>query len=112
MTYRLHLSLAFGFLAACLLGSLALARAVGIHDPEPPPPAFCINDTDRNRVRTLTLEAIDEGLKIYVARLFDNWVKDEFKQPHRALVGFYNAAGAYERARVGVLNWNPPNCKQ
>lgn len=108
MTYRLRLSLALGFLAVCLLGSLALAKAVGIHDP--PPPERCMNNVERERSRSLVLAGLDDALKSYVLHLYDNWLRDQDEHPIRAAIGLRAAINAHSRARGSMLSWNPPEC--
>jgi hypothetical protein len=79
-------------------------------DASAPAPAQCVDDRMREEIRTLTLEAIDIGLKEHVSHLFEVWVRDSAEQPKRAMVGMQNGISAYLRARQNALLWNPPTC--
>jgi len=71
----------------------------------------CIDPTERERVRELALEGIDDGLKKSMTHLFEVWQKDpEHEQPKRAQVGTTNAINAHNRARKLALSWDPPTC--
>ena len=111
MARRRQLSAAVSFLAVCLLGSLALARAVGIHPAEPVLEP-CVDAEEREHIRKLTLDSIDEALKIYVRHLFDIWMVDTHEQPRRATVGFHLAVAAHMRSRANALKWDPPVCEK
>jgi hypothetical protein len=104
-----HLSAAVIFLAACLLGSLAIAKAVGIHASEPAPLA-CMSSEDKERVRAIAFVAFDEALKMHLEHLFDNWMRDQDPYPTRAQVGLRAGISAYLRARASASSWNPPLC--
>jgi hypothetical protein len=74
-------------------------------------PYDCIDPTERERVRDLALEGIDDGLKKSMTHLFDIWQKDpNHDQPARAQVGTTNAINAHNRARKFALAWSPPTC--
>ena len=67
--------------------------------------------TERERVREISLTAMDKGLEQAVSHLYSIWQKDpESDQPKRAQVGVTNALNAHSRARKFALAWNPPSC--
>lgn len=71
----------------------------------------CVNPTERERVRQLVFDGIDQGLKESMAHLFDIWQRDpDNQQPKRAQVGTTNAVNAHNRARKLAFSWNPPEC--
>ena len=71
----------------------------------------CVDPTERERIRDLALEGIDNGLRNAMSHLFDIWVKDpNTEQPKRGQVGTTNAINAHNRARKLALAWNPPDC--
>lgn len=71
----------------------------------------CVNPTERERVRQLVFDGIDQGLKESMAHLFDVWQRDpDNQQPKRAQVGTANAVNAHNRARKLAFAWNPPDC--
>src|SRR4249919_1852565 len=56
----------------------------------------CVNATERERVRQLVFDGIDQGLKESMAHLFDIWQRDpDNQQPKRAQVGTTNAVNAH-----------------
>lgn len=71
----------------------------------------CISKEDREHIRALALEGIDQGFKDKVAHLFDIWTSDLQDQPKRAIVGMGQALAAYHRARENTMKWHPPECK-
>lgn len=74
-------------------------------------PYDCADPTERERVRDLVLQGIDDGLKKAMTHLFDVWQKDpNTEQPRRAQVGTTNAVNAHNRARKLALAWDPPPC--
>jgi hypothetical protein len=74
-------------------------------------PYDCVDPTERERVRDLALDGIDDGLKKAMTHLFDIWQKDPVnEQPKRAQVGTTNAINAHNRARKLALAWDPPPC--
>jgi hypothetical protein len=74
-------------------------------------PFDCVDPTERERVRDLALEGIDNGLKQAMTHLFEVWQKDpNTEQPRRAQVGTTNAINAHNRARKLALAWDPPTC--
>jgi hypothetical protein len=71
----------------------------------------CVDPTERERVRDISLAAVDKGLGEAVAHLFSVWQKDPAtEQPARAQVGMANALNAHNRARKLALAWTPPPC--
>lgn len=76
-------------------------------------PYDCVDPTERERVRGLAFDGIDDGFKQAVAHLYGVWQKDpDTDQPRRAQVGMTNAVNAHVRARKFAIAWNPPNCPQ
>jgi len=74
--------------------------------------ADCVPSGDLERVRTILLDAIDEGLKEQTVHLFQGWLKDPTDQPKRAIAGMRPAIIAYVNARAAALQWNPLLCKE
>jgi len=71
----------------------------------------CVDPTERERIRELALQGIDDGFKQAMAHLFEVWQKDpNTEQPKRAQVGTTNAVNAHIRARSLTLAWQPPTC--
>jgi hypothetical protein len=71
----------------------------------------CVDPTERERVRDIALQGIDEGLKLAMAHLYEVWQKDPATaQPQRAQVGTTNAINAHNRGRKLALAWSPPDC--
>ena len=74
-------------------------------------PFDCMDPTERERVRDMTLHGIDKGFEDAVAHLYTVWQKDpNTEQPKRARVGIVNAVNAHARARKFALDWNPSTC--
>ena len=72
----------------------------------------CIDPTERERVRDLVLQGIDDGLKQAMVHLYEVWQKDPATaQPARAQVGTTNAINAHNRGRKLALAWQPPSCE-
>ena len=67
---------------------------------------------DREYIRSLALQGIDQALRDQVAHLFEIWVRDPAAAPARASAGMQIALGAYHRSRENTLNWNPPICDE
>ena len=75
-------------------------------------PFDCFDATERERVRDISLAAIDKGLGDAVTHLYSIWQKDpDHEQPKRAQVGIANAINAHARARKFALDWQPPGCE-
>jgi hypothetical protein len=70
----------------------------------------CMNEADRERIRSVMLDALDDALKDQVMHLFAIWMKDDRGQPDRAKVGTQNAIRAYQSARKSAEDWMPANC--
>ena len=71
----------------------------------------CLNETQREHIRTIMLKAADRGLEDQIAHLFDIWVRDpSTEQPMRAQVGANNAVNAHIRASKAAMAWDPPPC--
>jgi len=76
-------------------------------------PYDCVDPTERERVRDLVLQGVDDGLRQAMRHLFDVWQKDpNTEQPRRAQVGTTNAVNAHNRARKLALAWDPPSCPE
>jgi hypothetical protein len=74
-------------------------------------PFDCMDPTERERVRDISLRGIDDGLKEAMQHLYTVWQKDpNTEQPKRARVGTVNAINAHARARKYALDWTPPTC--
>jgi hypothetical protein len=99
-----------GLLVIVITVLLVILLLMFLPDSSAPAPAPCVDDRMREEIRTLTLEAVDTGLKEHVAHLFEVWVRDPAEQPKRATVGMQNGISAYLRARQNALLWNPPSC--
>jgi hypothetical protein len=72
----------------------------------------CMDPTEREHLRSLTLHGIDDGFHDQIKHLFETWMKDTSDQPKRAMVGTNNAVNAHVRARANALAWDPPVCTQ
>ena len=70
----------------------------------------CMDPTERENVRSMTLQGINDGFTDQIKLLFEIWMKDPNEQPRRAMVGTNNAVNAHVRARKQALEWNPPAC--
>lgn len=70
----------------------------------------CVNAEDRERVRTIMLDAVDAGLKRHTTNLFDNLLKDRGDQPDRMTRGMRGGIRLYLRSRAAALRWSPPIC--
>ena len=74
-------------------------------------PFDCMDPTERERVRDLSLRGIDKGFEDAMQHLYTIWYKDpNTEQPKRARVGTVNAVNAHARARKYALEWTPPTC--
>jgi hypothetical protein len=70
----------------------------------------CVPVAERELIRKVTLDGIDQGLKNHVTKLFEVWMKDGGGQPRRAMDGMNVGISAHVRARANALSWNPPLC--
>ena len=72
----------------------------------------CLDIETREKVRSLIIEGLDEGLRDHVKHLFEVWLKvDDVNQPKRVLSGIRAGAKAYVRSREAARKWNPPTCQ-
>jgi hypothetical protein len=100
-----------GLAVAVLTVVFTLTVIFYLEEAESKVPYDCIDPTERERVRDLALDGIDDGLKKAMTHLFDVWVKDpNTEQPKRGQVGTTNAINAHNRARKLALAWDPPTC--
>jgi hypothetical protein len=108
--HRVMLTALIIIIALLLLA--AFGYLSGSWDAEAKVPYDCVDPTERERIRDLALEGIDDGLKQAMTHLFDVWVKDpNTEQPKRGQVGTTNAINAHNRARKLALAWDPPLCE-
>lgn len=70
----------------------------------------CVSAEDRERIRAIMLEALDQGLKNQTVHMYEVWLQDNREQPSRAITGMQNGITAYIRSRNGALRWNPRPC--
>ena len=74
-------------------------------------PFDCMDPTERERVRDISLRGIDDGLKDAMQHLYTVWYKDpNTEQPKRARVGTVNAINAMSGRASIALEWTPPTC--
>lgn len=72
----------------------------------------CVADEEaRERIRGITLQALDEALEEQIKFLFMVWMKDDRGQPDRARVGVSQAVRAHQHARKLAEEWMPPICQ-
>src|SRR5262245_36159010 len=81
-----------------------------IASAESKPEPLCLDNTTRERIKSIMIEALDDSLKEQIQHLFLTWLKDERGQPDRAKVGVEQAIRAHQRARRGAEEWAPPLC--
>ena len=97
-----------------MIGTVAgtlLLLALFEHEAAGKVPYDCTDPIERERIRELALQGIDDGFKQAMAHLFEVWQKDpNTEQPKRAQVGTTNAVNAHIRARSLTLAWQPPTC--
>jgi hypothetical protein len=123
--------LAISITVAVLLALLIISRVVGEGAQAQPSPReqsksmpewtpitdadMCVDEDERERVRTLLSQALDEALKHQIERLFEIWVRD-FKVYKEGLAparqGARNAIIAYSRSRASLEKWNPHSCPE
>jgi hypothetical protein len=70
----------------------------------------CVDPTERERVREITLNGIDDGLRRASALIYDIWRLELTPEPVRAQIGITHAINAHRRARKYALAWAPPTC--
>lgn len=94
-----------------VLLTLMVLAVLEQRDAEGKVPYDCVDPTERERVRQLVFDGIDDGLKNAMKHLFDIWQRDPNNaQPQRAQVGTTNAVNAHNRARRLAFSWDPPSC--
>ena len=87
---------------------LAIIWFIGAHSE---PPAHCLDEAAREKVRTIMLEAIDEALKEHTKHMYEVWMKDpNSNQPSRAITGMRQGITAYANSRAAALRFDPPPC--
>jgi len=70
----------------------------------------CMPEEDREQMRIVMLNALDEALRAHVKNLFLVWLKDERNQPARAGIGLRQGIRAHQLSRRELIAWNPPEC--
>jgi len=97
---------------AAISAALALAALLSANFlfAQQPPPEQCLTEDERERVRAIMIEALDDALHAQIKTLFGVWMKDEHGQPNRAAVGTRQAVYAYQQARKSAVNWKPLEC--
>ena len=71
----------------------------------------CVANDQREHVRSLVFEGLDNGLVDRVEILYEVWVREPAsQQPQRAQTGLDHAISAYLRGRADAEKWNPPAC--
>lgn len=70
----------------------------------------CMNSEDRERVKSLTNQALNEAYKNQVEHLFMIWMRDSHDQPQRAQAGVSQAIVAWLGAHKGMNSFQPPEC--
>ena len=99
------------FVAIFTVAATLLLLAFFEREAEGNIPFDCMDPTERERVRDISLRGIDKGLEEAMQHLYTVWYKDpNTEQPKRARVGTVNAINAHARARKYALDWTPPTC--
>lgn len=71
----------------------------------------CVDDEqEREQIRAIMLDAVNEALKQHIIRMTDTWMRDETDQPKRAINGATRGIKAFVGSRRQALKWNPPLC--
>lgn len=73
-------------------------------------PARCLDAADRERLKTLTLKALDDAFEAQIENLFEVWMRDLAGQPQRAQQGVGRAIKAWRAARDTAERYQPPEC--
>jgi hypothetical protein len=94
---------------------LALALAVGVAATFGGPalgqePDVCVSEADRDHLRKMTTQALEEAFRQQVIHLFLVWVQDYTMLPEFGLAGFDNARDAYLTAVRIAKAYDPPLC--
>jgi len=74
-------------------------------------PEMCGNEETQEKVRSITIDALDDALKEQITHLFLTWLKDDARQPERARTGIRQAIRAYLHAQNQAQEWKLPLCK-
>lgn len=90
---------------------LALIAAIDVARSQTEVTDYCVNTDERERIRALLYESIDQGLKEHTIQLFSIMIKDPVNQPQRAIAGIKPAVILYAKGRRAIANWNPPICE-
>lgn len=93
----------------CAMLSMVLLDMVGARQSTSQP-ITCMAPDLRDKMRALSLDAIDEAYQDRVKRVFEIWMADPKDQPNRAAVGARNAIRAWANSRRFIETWNPPPC--
>lgn len=110
-TGRAVITVLFALFVGLILMTLVflIAESLGLRS-QPTAEEQCQNDWEREHLRQLALDAIDDAFKKHVGQLFEIWVKDPSDQPRRATGGMAINISAYKRARANTIKWDPPRC--
>jgi hypothetical protein len=73
-------------------------------------PNICMDAQTREKIRSLSSDAVDAAFKEHVEQLFINWLKDNRGQPGRAQAGMRRAITFYLHAQTDKQQWSPPSC--
>lgn len=96
---------------AILLATAMLGLLLGRWEEARGEPLRCIDNVEaRDRIRTLVLEGLDNGLRDQAAHLVTTWARDPQQQPRRAQAGIQNIVAAYLEGRSLALKWDVPIC--
>lgn len=74
-------------------------------------PAICVDEGERDTLRTMMSKALDTAFQHYVERAFEGWMKDDHDQPERAARGVREAINAYVHAHRAAATWAPMVCR-
>ena len=96
-------------LLAIVLATIAMLILARI-DANSQGSTVCVSEEERDRIKKLSLEAIDNSFRDHIEHLFEIWVRDSASQPARAKVGAKNGISAHIRARRDAENWLPLIC--
>jgi hypothetical protein len=94
-----------------LLMATFLTWAIDGYIAEAQPVYPCMSADEREHIRGISLQAIDNALSDHVMHLFDVWMADPTLQPKRAQTGMSFAIDAHIRATRDAQAWNPPTCE-
>lgn len=96
-----------GVVASILLSVVMLGASA---EQVPSPDEVCVENSIKERVRSIMLDGIDEAMRKHTIHMFEVWLKDPTGQPRRARIGMRAGVNAYIGARKAALEWNPPDC--